>query len=131
MGPCVNSDVGEVWLKYRRNCGILSGIERKLIWVNADIAAVRPTDRVAFIHRRASMNIATTSRGASGVVRGRTGQVVSIRPRANTAMAPVQTNASGAAPSPTAPAASIALPGNTRSKKSIALVLLNYYKKEI
>ena len=87
--------------------------------------------RVAFIHRRASMNIATMSRGASGVVRGRTGQVVSIRPRANIATVPAQTSASGAAPSPTAPAASIALPGNTRSKKSIALVLLNYYKKEI
>ena len=118
VGPCVNSDVGEVWLKYRRNCGILSGIERKLIWVNADIVVVRPTDRVVFIHRRASMNIATTSRGASGAVRDHTGQVVSIRPRANIATVLAPTSASGAVLLPMAPGASIALPGNMRSKVS-------------
>ena len=86
--------------------------------------------RVAFIHRRASMNIATTSRGASGVVRGRTGQVVSIRPRANIATVLVPTSASGADLPPMAPVASIARLASMRSKKSIALVLLNYYKKE-
>ena len=72
--------------------------------------------RVAFIHRRASMSIATTSRGVSGVVQDHTGQAVSIHPRANTATVPAPTSASGAARPPMAPAAFTARLGNTRSK---------------
>ena len=75
--------------------------------------------RVAFIHRRASMSIATTSRGVSGAVRDHTGQAVSIRPRASTATVPAPTSASGAALLPMALAASTALPASTRSKMAV------------
>ena len=81
--------------------------------------------RVAFIHRRASMSIATTSRGASGAVRDHTGQAVSIHPRANTATVPAPTSASGAARPPMAPVASIARPGSMRSK---VLLLVSLWK---
>ena len=75
---------------------ILLGIERKLIWVNADIAVARPT-----------------------------GQVVSIRPRANIATVPAQTSAYGAAPPPTAPAASIARLASMRSKETVGCDFFN------
>ena len=64
------------------------------------------------------MSIETTSRGASGAVRDYTGQVVSIRPRANIATVPAQTSAYGAAPPPPAPAASTARPASMRNKVS-------------
>ena len=81
--------------------------------------------RVAFIHRRASMSIATTSRGVSGAVRDHTGQAVSIRLLANIATVPAPTSASGAALLPMALAASIAPPASMRSK---VLLLVSLWK---
>ena len=64
--------------------------------------------RVAFIHRRGSMNTATTKSTANGAARQAMVRVASTLLRASTATAPAPTSASGAAPPPTAPAASTA-----------------------
>ena len=64
----------------------------------------------------ASMNIATTRSIASGAVRQAMALAATIHPRRSTATALAATSASGAAPPPTAPAATTARPASMRNK---------------
>ena len=63
-----------------------------------------------------SMNIATTRSIVNTAARQAMALAATIHPRRSTATALAATNASGAAPPPTAPAASTARPASMRSK---------------
>ena len=62
-----------------------------------------------------SMNIATTRSIANTAARQAMVLAATIHPRRSTATVPAATSASGAAPPPTAPAATTARPGSMRS----------------
>ena len=64
----------------------------------------------------ASMNIATTRSIANTAARQAMVRAATIHPRRSTATALVATSASGAAPPPTAPAATTVRPASMRSK---------------
>ena len=83
--------------------------------------------RVASIHRRGSMSIAMTRNTVNGAVRWLMARAVSIRPRASIAMDRAPTSASGAAPPPTVPVASTALPASTRNKMTIGFDFFNNF----